>query len=210
MPSVTRLSCALTHPGWNNDIPHHVIQPPRCLLAPSSRPLGSHIPGQRRSRPRHCPGGATFGLCWCQGKRIRSVPRGADVIHERCSAREPRARSAPRIAHQKAGKRRRRERRELYPNAEPGATGRGLLPLPLGKDFSSLPGAMVGLLASCWASRVDSMTSEVFSNFVDSVLFQACLPRSTALDLGFLGEKVPPHRATPCPGGKPLKRSPPT
>lgn len=57
---------------------------PPCLLAPSSQPLGSHIPGQRWSRPRHCPGGATLGLCWCQGKRIRSVPRGADVIHERC------------------------------------------------------------------------------------------------------------------------------
>lgn len=115
VPSVTRLSCALTHPGWNNDIPHHVIQPPWCLLAPSSRPLGSHIPGQCWSWPRHCPGGATLGLCWCQGKRIRSVPRGADVIHERCSAREPRACSAPLIAHQKAGKRRRRERRQLHP-----------------------------------------------------------------------------------------------
>lgn len=123
---------SLTHPGWNNDIPHHVIQPPRCLLAPSSRPLGSHIPGQRRSRPRHCPGGATLGLCWCQGKRIRSVPRGADVIHERCWRAQSLLCPSGSLTKRQGKGEEGRERRELHPNAEPdqGAQGGGSSPRP--------------------------------------------------------------------------------
>lgn len=47
--SVTGVSCALTHPGWNNDIPHHVIQPPQHPPPHRPRPFGS--PHPRSCRP---------------------------------------------------------------------------------------------------------------------------------------------------------------
>lgn len=63
------------------------------------------------------------------------------------------------------------------------STGRGLLSLPLGEGFSNFPSppGAVGLLGP----RLDSGIS------ISSVIFQACLPSSTALDLGLLGGKVP-------------------
>lgn len=77
---------------------------------------------------------------------------------------------------------------ELHPDAEPEHS-----PLARVSQFPSLPGA-VALLGP----RLDSGIS------VSSVLFQACLPSSTALDLGLLGEKDahlsrwdPPSRPLP-------------
>lgn len=56
LQSVTSVSCSLTHPGSNNDIPHHIIQHPgtRCLIAPN--PWAPHITGRagRRAAEDSC------------------------------------------------------------------------------------------------------------------------------------------------------------
>lgn len=171
---MTSVSCALTHPGWNNDIPHHVIQPPRYSLPRHPDPSAPHIPGhsgERGNLPSYGPGAPVSGLAAAKERgyglclkeymsyvkdTLSESPQPALPLACISNARSPTARA-------KTGRR----RRELHRAANASLDQRtaGLSPL------SSISGTGI-----C----------------------PTCLPGSPGLDLVLLGAgggKKPPRRA---------------
>lgn len=186
--SVTSVSCALTHPGWNNDIPHHVIQPPRYSLPRHPDPSAPHIPGhsgERGNLPSYGPGAPVSGLAAAKERgyglclkeymsyvkdTLSESPQPALPLACISNAGSPTARA-------KTGRR----RRELHRAANASLDQRtaGLSPL------SSISGTGI-----C----------------------PTCLPGSPGLDLVLLGagggRNRPAEPRSLCPGGRPPKHVP--